>query len=408
MKVVTCILNLDLPHKVCKKLLLSIFLYPCVIIAGSVPEGSARIAAINFFKSRTHNDDFSTILTLTRYEVNRRPDFYVYNMKPSKGFVIIAADDEIDPVLAYSTESAFPAEDTPVIVTRLTRESWIAKHKSDNLALTKQRWVALLKGESLSPLNQNAVTPLLQTRWDQYQRRDSLGVVRGGNTKPYLYQALCPTFRDDTLCITGCNATAMAQVMRYFSFPSRGTGLVQYHDKYRLEKADFGNTHYAWNNMPDQLKIGVTTDDKNSEVNQLMLGCGIAIISKYGDFITETTANGLLIKWVLASYFGYNPLSMQYISPERDGFKNDLYLVKGELTGNYPVIFIGTMIETGKASHGHTWVCDGVDDQNLLHMNWGWSGGSNGYFRIDVLDPGVSQYDDEINILVGIRPINKP
>ena len=158
----------------------------------------------------------------------------VYVFTTENSFVLIAADDCSQPVLGYSLTSRFDVENMPA-----NKASWIqtygdgiryaVEHQMRASSEVLQEWNDLASGNPNTGRATTVVAPLLQTQWSQ----DSP------------FNMLCPSN-----CVTGCVATAMAQVMKYWNYPQHGIGWHSYHhSNYGELSADFQTTNYDWNNM---------------------------------------------------------------------------------------------------------------------------------------------------------------
>nr|NQU93903.1 C10 family peptidase [Bacteroidota bacterium] len=173
----------------------------------------------------------------------------------------------------------------------------------------------------------------------------------------------------------GCGAVAMAQQMKYYSHPSTGTGSHSYtHATYGLQSANFGTTTYDYSQMPNSISAN------NSHIAQLMYHCGVSVDMDYGTSGSGCWSNA--IDAALKTHFDYSSSQAwdwrgNYTDPQW------LTLVKAELDGGHPLIYYGNNAGT----NGHFFNCDGYNDSDYLHINWGWSGAYNGYFQVTSLVP---------------------
>ena len=376
-----------------------------------VDEATARLIAKNFISTRTHSQKLhnaASDLTLS-YTANSQgfmlpaaqpvtDYFYIFNAGGSQGFVIIAADDNVIPVLGYSDEKAFD----PNNVAR-NASKWLNHYKEqiryvidNNIPSTKEiknEWTLLLDGTSKPVLKStNTVSPLVQTTWDQ--------------PAPYNYS--CPYDNaSGHYCVTGCPATAMAQILKYWSYPTQGSGIHSYNcANYGTLTANFGSTTYNWGNMPNSISSA------NSDIDTLMFQCGVAVEMNYG--VNEssgwviTADNAVCCQSAYTTYFGYDASSIQGLQRANYSDQAWITMIENELTSNRPVQYAGF-----GSGGGHTWVCDGFDQNNFFHMNWGWSGVDDGYFGIDALNPGTlgtgggnGGFNSGEQALIGIKPIS--
>lgn len=298
------------------------------------------------------------------------------------GWVMVAADDDIKPVLAYSLTGILDAGNLP-----LALREWLGMYQSQIEAVWRHRathservpayvadsvaWQRLQCG-SLPKEGGDTVAPLLTTRWDQ----------------KYPYNAMCPWGT-----VSGCAATAQAQLMKYWNYPAFGTGSHSYVPARvgSTQSADFGHTLYDWDNMPD-LTQQYTTNAQVEAVGTIMYHCGVSLEMDYGSAESGgSSAAGLAgiegihsIDNSLKDYFHYSR-AMQ-VRFKDYGYTNDSWreLIISELNQGHPVIYTGSSLQGG-----HGFVCDGYDSRHYLHFNFGWSGTGDGFYTVDSISPGV-------------------
>ena len=194
------------------------------------------------------------------------------------------------------------------------------------------------------------------------------------------YNRLCPLVQGSR-CATGCVATAMAMVMKYWEWPIHGTGEASYTSStYNLElSADFSQSTYEWKSMLNRYD-GEYTDEEAAAVAKLMSDVGISVQMNYGPS-SGTSAQRVPIAF--ANYFYYNK-GLKFL--ERCFFSSEEWnsIIKGELADKRPVLMTGiNYVEMV----GHEFVLDGYNAQGLYHVNWGWGGTSNGYFDVNFMSP---------------------
>ncbi len=225
-------------------------------------------------------------LSYTSYVLNsmmipgREPavNFYVFNINSTQGFVIVSGDDVVEPILGYSNKGSFDPDKIPPHVA-----SWLKEYENQiQFAISQQmkptpaikaKWEFLSNTNHPEPFfkGPQGVSPLVQTTWNQ---------------SPY-YNYMCPyDYNSDEYTVTGCVATAMAQVLKYWNYPTTGTGFHSYNDpNFGTQSADFGGTTYDWTNMP------LSLSGPNTAVETLMYHCGVSVNMNYG---VEETALHLL------------------------------------------------------------------------------------------------------------------
>jgi photosystem II stability/assembly factor-like uncharacterized protein len=308
---------------------------------------------------------------------------YLFNYEPY-GFVLVAADDAVIPVLGYSTEDSAPwpiqSPSAKAWLESYSHEIYrIRQNKLDNQR-TKHLWAEALsvafKASSLD------IEPLLNTKWGQ---------------KCYFNED-CPTDAQAApdLCghtFTGCVATAMAQIMKYYSWPATDMGSFAYTlPQYGQQAANFGQTTYNWSQMPNLVV------SSNPFVAELLYHCGVSVMMNYG-VQTSIAFDGAVVN-ALKTYFNYNPrLTLVTRSSLQSNTQWDSLLVN-ELSYGRPIYYSGVG-EDGS----HAFVCDGYrESDGKFHFNWGWNAYYNGYYTIGNLNPGGSTYNQSNTAIIGIQP----
>ena len=321
------------------------------------------------------NVDFNTALRIARTYVNvsktaaqniktraaataTQQPYYVFNDDAGKGFVVIAGDDKMGKVLAYSKEAS-------IDMANLNPE---ARYLFDSYRqvyeeLGKHKTLTTRAGAATKTAD--AVQPLLKSKWGQ----------------DYPYSKL-------TQYITGCVATAVAQVMYYHKWPAQGKGQESYKVKFdnTVRSADFTKSHYDWDNMlPDYNRRNITTKQEDA-VALLMNDVGIATNMQYTDRASGTQS--YMAERALRNYFDYDA---SMVTRSYEGIDNFIEIVKKELRNGFPLYISGD----SKTGGGHAWVCDGFDEEDRFHMNFGWNGQANGYYSLATLS--VTSTGSEFN-----------
>ena len=293
--------------------------------------------------------------------------FYVFNIG-DKGFVIIAADDAYRPVIGYSDQSTFDASNIPpalvdyldgiaLSINRLKRQGNVVA-----TPMVAAEWESVLAtGELISRNGGRGVDFLCQTQWDQ----------------SYPYNYCCPEDPDGSGGHTyvGCLATAMAQLMRFWASPVHGIGDHCYiHEDYGQICADFENTYYDWEHMPNSLNNNSSVEEKLA-VGTLGFHCGVTIDMGYGPDGSGGASSP--IPGVMHTYFNYCDAIVQL---SRNDFETETWktMVREQFDMGWPMYYGGC--EDGGC---HAFVCDGYDDKDMFHFNLGWGGSSDGWYLID-------------------------
>lgn len=290
---------------------------------------------------------------------------YIFNLT-SQGYLILSADDCAIPLLGYSENGQFDIESAPCSML-----CWLEFY-SRQIDEARNSGIYYDVSADNNTSTRQPLDPAIKTKW--------------GQSAPY--NDLCPN-NGDNKCVTGCVATSMAQVLNLYSYPTVGFGIHSYiwehlenSNKVDTELSfDYSGTKFDWENMLDVYDENYTELQANA-VSQLMLACGISVDMRYGTSASGTPAQ--FIPYALWQYFGYDP-NIRCI--ERDCFKeidkswDDL--VYEQLKEHGAVIYNGVT----SANEGHSFVCDGYLDNGYFHFNWGWNGLSDGWFRLDALNP---------------------
>ena len=354
-----------------------------------VNEKRALLVAQNFLRMRGIDPQgLSNLTAKSDFSM-----FYVFGR--TDAFVIVSADDAVRPVLGYSLSNGIRLSGMDEAL-----EQWLQDYEAQVAevqrlgitpnATTRDRWDALENGRTLK-LAKASLPPMLKTQWNQ---------------SPY-YNAQCPYDEDrQTNAVTGCVATTMAQIMRYWEYPSKGKGSHSYESRYGTLSVDFSTHEYNWSIMPPVLSA-TSSQSQVDAVAKLMSDCGISVNMDYSVDGSGANVNNARTAWI--EHFGYSS-DMSFIT--RDGISDNDWksFIKYELNEGRPVCHIGC----GANGGCHAWVCDGYDDDNLLHMNWGWGSYGDGYYEVGALNPGSegigsggnTEFNSNNIILIGIAPPN--
>lgn len=308
------------------------------------------------------------------------PNLYIFTTEES--FVVMTADDRVQPILGYSLTGKFVAEHMTSNVTGWLQGydkeiQYAIDSKMKAAPETTQLWKDLKEGSNKAGKANIVVNALVQTRWDQH---------------PW-YNSLCPYsnyYNEQT--VTGCVATAMAQIMKYWQYPSRGIGSNSYehtayyagnvyHDAMGTLSADFGATTYDWDNMPNSLSNSSSATQINA-IATLMYHCGVSVNMDYG--VASIGGSGAVTAYVadaLQTHFNYQ--SCTYRNKDDYDASTWANMLKAELNAGRPLQYCGS----GEGG-GHSFVCDGYDSNNKFHFNWGWSGQNDAFYALSSLVPG--------------------
>lgn len=284
--------------------------------------------------------------------------YYVFN-NDAGGFVIIAGDDAVTPVLGYTSTGSFDAENLPDGLKDLLKsyERQIAA-LGDNYVANQTATRAAFTGEKL----------LKTAEWNQNAPFNKY--------TPNNY-------------VTGCVATAGAIVMKHHGYPAKGTGSHSYTWNGKTLSANFEHT-YDWASMP--AKYDGTNDAAFDGVARLMADLGVAVEMQYNKDGSGASMEDLLT--ALKKYFGYSKYArLLAIADLGAEVWNDR--LRAEIDANRPILY--SAVDSNKG--GHSFVIDGYKDESFS-VNWGWGGYCDGFYRIGALNPetGGKPLGDQYNL----------
>ena len=288
---------------------------------------------------------------------------YLFQVGEDGGFVLVSAQENSGTVLGYSDEGHIDVDNIPenmqVWLQHYAEEiAWANTHSDQGTIATRPVSTA---SSSINPL-------LGETVWNQ----DSP------------FNDSCPVDYNGKRCVTGCVATATAQIMYYWKTPTVGTGSHSYiwtmkNGSQKTLSVNFSTSTYDWSNMKPSYNAGYSTR-QGQAVAKLMYDVGVASDMNYGSSSSGATLE--LAAQAMIKYFGYDA-SMRIVRPNYIGNNDFAEQVLVELQAKRPVLLSGRT----KSDEGHAFVCDGYDGNGYFHINWGWGGLQNGYFALSALDP---------------------
>ena len=329
-------------------------------------------------------------------------DYYVFNHGTRQGYVVVGADDCATPVWGYSNNGHFDADSMPD-----NMRSWMAEY---------QRQLQWLRSHSEAQPAQvltltSSVSPLLKTQW--------------GQGMPY--NNMCPEIPEQGVLYygkrvcTGCVATAMSQIMKYYQWPATGMGNYNYECEVKYGttsapqsytttlSADFSKSTYRWGNMLNKVEYvygipvapggGAISQEQSDALALLFRDAGISLEMNYGTYSrggsAAATHNAVS---AMAAFFDYDPTMTYYY---RDSYEGDWeQMLRNDLDKQHPIIYSGQ-----SSNSGHAFVIDGYDDSGYFHVNWGWDGSHDGYFKSTLLNPKNSDgYNSMQQAITGIQP----
>lgn len=330
-------------------------------------------------------------------ERNGNVCYYVFNNGEDGGFVIVGGDQRARKVLGVVPEGSFNYNELPSNV-----QAWMDEYEIQiDRAIRLTPEVTMQEKEQrqarrAAKARKTSIPEMITTKWGQHEPFNNAIYSTTGNHFGTAH---------GRAYVTGCVATAMAQVMKFWEYPTRGEGSFTYASwkDHTLFSADFENTTYDWANMKDVYRNDEYTDEEAAAVATLMFHCGVAAEMGYND---DASSSGLpFAASGLVRNFGYSssiyPLAKYMVSEEE--FVDAVY---NELKAGRPILYAGGQ---------HVFVCHGYDAATDLYaINWGWAGMDDGYFAItgdDALTPtyvgtggDAEGYGRGQQILCGVQP----
>ena len=362
------------------------------LMAGPVDQQKAQKIGAKFLSTTAisqKNADIQLNLVSVAVDLQRGgTDYYVFNVKGGEGFVVIGGDDRVRPILAYSTTGKYNPNDVAdgFAFTLAGFQEEIHYIREHNLTATPDivaEWKRVSETGSLNRGGQTraVVGPLCQTIWHQN----------------YPWNSQCPVSLPDTLengghAFAGCVATAVGQVMKYWEWPAVGTGSHSYTPEgFEPQSANFGETEYHFEQMP--LNIDSTSSEEEIYyVAQLLHHIGVAVEMIYGG--NGSAAYNFYIPSALSDYFRYTSDTLIFnlgdLYPAWS-YTNEEWaqmLKDGGLDEHLPIEHNGA---DDNGAGGHAFVCDGYDENDYFHFNWGWNGHDNAWCPIGALH--TTRYD---------------
>lgn len=292
--------------------------------------------------------------------------FYVFNIEGG-GFVLVAGDDLLTPILGFSSTGHFDLEKAPCNLKAFIEGCTATMEYHLTTQRTMERPMAFSGVES-------TIAPLLgEIEWDQ----------------SYPWNDQCPDLGLEKAPV-GCVATALSQIMRFYAWPNQGKGFHSYKEGSfqelpedipgREHSVNFEQQTYRWDLMPKQVKDPSTLSaEQVQELAKLCYHVGVA-----GNMIYSASGSGTLSEPALRGMrenFRYSRAA-RVVKRFRYNKKQWHKLVQNELEAGHPVYYAGA--GTGG---GHAFVVDGYNGNGMYHLNWGWNGLSNGYYALEALEP---------------------
>ena len=346
--------------------MLMLALFVGQLIASPVDVTTARQLGLKYVQGNASKLVTNLDLAYTQTTESGYNALYVFNF--DGGYIIVAADDVAQPILAYGEEGNFDADNIADGLAYYLRFyarqiEYAVENQMTATSDVAEQWEQLsrdgaIKGERAT---YGDVAPLIATNWNQ----DSP------------FNAYCPQGQGGPggHAYAGCVATAMSMVMKKWNWPDHGQGSHSYTPSgYPMQSVDFENTYYQWNNMPNNVN-----NNNYQAVAQLMYHCGVAVDMQYGP--GGSGAYSVDVPDALVNYFRYTDHVYRL---ERELYTKLEWeeMLIANLREGFPLYYSGA-----DTDGGHAFVCCGYrESDRKFYFNWGWSGFNNNYFAIDALN----------------------
>lgn len=360
--------------------LLMLLLSASSLVARPISADKACAIATKYYYMKTMGDDISKVTSLKaldliysplhgKVERYTDPEYYIFAPSSGKGFIIVAGDDRAGQlIVGYSVDGTIEKPLSTSLLGYLNCYSGYIDALRKGVAKPKSRHQS------------QPVEPLLTTTW--------------GQRKPYNYY--CPILNEDKL-ITGCVTTAVAQIMKYYAWPSHGVGecTAEIHNlDTTYTKVTLGNA-YRWDKMKDHYSRSSRL--WTGEVARLMRDVGHAVHMMYSPVLSSAySAN---VPKALIDHFHYSP-EMRQVYRSRYTDEEWHQLMTSELMARRPIYYSSSSTRFD----GHAYVICGIDEQGLYYVNWGWDGSCDGYFDFDAVTAKGAPYNYVQSAIINIKP----
>ena len=364
--------------------MLMLALFVGQLIASPVDVNTARQLSLKYAQGNATKKVANLDLAYTQTTESGANALYVFNFEG--GYLIMAADDVAQPILAFGEEGCFDANNIP-----------------DGLAYYLRHYARQIE---YAVNNSMTADPEISEQWEQIRR---YGVIRSeratrGDVAPLIstnwnqdspFNAYCPTGQGGPggRAYAGCVATAMSMVMKRWNWPDHGQGSHSYTPSgYATQTVDFENAYYQWNNMPNSVN-----NSNYQAIALLMYHCGVAVDMQYGP--QGSGAHSQDVPDAIFNYFRYTKNANRL---DRDLYTRNEWeeILISNLQEGFPMYYSGA-----EGNSGHAFVCCGYrESDRKFYFNWGWSGFNNNYFAIDALNTYSGNFNDYQGVIIDMIP----
>ena len=379
-----------------KKILISLsFLCVCLgAVASVVPSDKAYEVAQRFMGVTDLTEVWDG--NETGQKSSQDPAFHVFNVKGG-GWVIVSGDDCTVPILAYSETGIFEMESIPSNMLW-----WLGQMRDSILDLRR---------------NNKAAGAPIRNRWNHPESRETkagstkkqLETAAWGQESPYnglLSQYVTKNGNGVENLLTGCVATCMAELLRFYRWPDRGCGTLPSYTTaskgYSVTGFSLEDHDYDWDNMPMAFD-GSSTDIQKSAVARLMLDCGVMVKM---DYRTDADGgSGAFMEDIIPAMIEYFSYSRSAVIEARENYTDESWLrmIKNDIDNDMPVLYAGYTSDL--LVNGHIFICDGYDmSEERVHINWGWNGLQNNAWFALALTTESGSFSKGQSAIFGLSP----
>lgn len=336
-------------------IVLGIFVFGTIHLSARVisPEQALqRACSSGDFRAKARAYSSPELVYTVDVSSSSEPGAYVFS-SDRNGFLVLSADDEAPAVLGYSDSGSVSPEDMPPAF-----RYWLDQYAAQ---IEAARLYGVRKASVTRP-SREPIAPMVSTRWNQGAPYNDMAPLMDGQRS-----------------VTGCVATALAQIMNYHQWPPVGRGSNSYKWNNTTLSLDFSTIEFDWENMLNVYNSSATQAQKDA-VAQLMYACGVAVNMNY-----SPNSSGALSALIASAMYNYFDYDKAVLVMDRDfyGLIEWEDIVYDQLQNYGPVQYSGITA----TREGHSFVCDGYSSDGYFHINWGWGGMSDGYFLLTALDP---------------------
>ena len=365
-------------------IMLMLALFVGQLIASPVDVNTARQLSLKYVQGNATKKVANLDLAYTQTTESGANALYVFNFEG--GYMIMAADDVAQPILAFGEEGCFDANNIP-----------------DGLAYYLRHYARQIE---YAVTNNMATDPEIAEQWEQIRR---YGVIRSerttrGDVAPLIstnwnqdspFNAYCPTGQGGPggRAYAGCVATAMSMVMKRWNWPDHGQGSHSYTPSgYATQTVDFESAYYQWDNMPNNVN-----NSNYQAIALLMYHCGVAVDMQYGP--QGSGAHSQDVPDAIFNYFRYTKNANRLDRNLYTRYDWEEILISN-LQEGFPMYYSGA-----EGNSGHAFVCCGYrESDRKFYFNWGWSGFNNNYFAIDALNTYSGNFNDYQGVIIDMIP----